>query len=140
MLKTIIVPVDGSSGANKAAKFAGELARQTGAELILMHVYDAPTAAAMGLARQSKEELEHAEQEVAKGSFQGAERALEGTPAKHYVTLGHPSHEIVSYAQQVKADLIVMGSRGRSQMEGLLLGSVSDQVVHHAHCAVTIVR
>jgi nucleotide-binding universal stress UspA family protein len=140
MFKTIIVPVDGSEGANKAAKFAGVLARQAGAELTLMHVYDAPTASAMGLARQSREEMEHIKEEIAKGSFQAAEKELEGMPVKHYVTLGHPSHEIVSYAQQVKADLIVMGSRGQSQMEGLLLGSVSDRVVHHAHCAVTVVR
>ncbi|MCA9595520.1 MAG: universal stress protein [Myxococcales bacterium] len=140
MLNTIIAPVDGSEGSTKAVRFAGQLAKQTGAELILMYVYDAPTASAMGLARQSREELEHVKEEVAKGSFQAAEAVLEGTPAKRYVTFGHPSHEIVSYAKQVKADLVVMGSRGLSQMEGLLLGSVSDQVVHHAHCAVTIVR
>lgn len=139
MLKTIVVPVDGSEGASKAAKFAGNMAKLVGAEVILMYVYDTPTASAMGLARQTREELERVKEEIAKGSFQSAD-AVVGVPAKHYVTFGHPAHEIVNYAKQVKADLVVMGSRGLSQMEGLLLGSVSDRVVHHAHCAVTIVR
>jgi nucleotide-binding universal stress UspA family protein len=56
------------------------------------------------------------------------------------VRLCHPAQDIIDLATEDKTDLIIMGSRGLSPMEGLLLGSVSTKVLQHAPCAVTIVR
>jgi nucleotide-binding universal stress UspA family protein len=53
---------------------------------------------------------------------------------------GEPSHEILAVAAEVKADLIVMGSRGLGQIGGLILGSVSERVLHRANIPVLIVR
>lgn len=53
---------------------------------------------------------------------------------------GTPESRIVETAEEMKCDLIVLGSRGHNAWERLLLGSVSDSVVHHAHCSVLIVR
>ena len=53
---------------------------------------------------------------------------------------GHPSEEIVTVADSVGADLIVLGRRGLSEWKALMLGSVSDGVLHPAHCPVLIVR
>lgn len=56
------------------------------------------------------------------------------------VLFGSPDSRIVETAEEMSADLIVLGSHGYKRWERLLLGSVSDSVVHHAHCSVLIVR
>lgn len=56
------------------------------------------------------------------------------------VLFGSPESRIVETAEEWKADLIVVGSHGYSRWERLLLGSVSDSVVHHAPCSVLVVR
>ena len=56
------------------------------------------------------------------------------------VLFGTPESRIVETAEEINADLIVVGSHGYNRWERLLLGSVSDSVVHHAHCSVLIVR
>jgi nucleotide-binding universal stress UspA family protein len=56
------------------------------------------------------------------------------------VLFGSPESRIVETAEEMDADLIVVGSHGYSRWERLLLGSVSDSVVHHAPCSVLVVR
>ena len=56
------------------------------------------------------------------------------------VQFGSPDSRIVEMAEEIGADLIVIGSHGYKQWERLLLGSVSESVVHHAHCSVLVVR
>ena len=53
---------------------------------------------------------------------------------------GRAAEEIVELAEDIGAGLIVMGSRGRGRLRRALMGSVSDAVVRHAHCPVTIIR
>ncbi len=141
-MERIVVPVDGSKGAGKAARFAAELAASTHAELILLHVFDAPAVAQMGLEALDREGVARAKDYVAKGSFDAARAAIGETsvPIKTHSDIGHPAHSIVGYADSCSADLIVMGTHGRSEIAGLLLGSVSEYVIHHAHCPVTVVR
>ncbi|HXW79705.1 MAG TPA: universal stress protein, partial [Acidimicrobiales bacterium] len=61
-----------------------------------------------------------------------------GVPLERHVMQGRPAQVILQAAED--ADLVVVGSRGRGGFAGLLLGSVSSQVAHHAHCPVTIVH
>lgn len=56
------------------------------------------------------------------------------------VLFGTPESRIVETAEETRCDLIVLGSHGHNRWERLLLGSVSDSVVHHAHCSVMVVR
>lgn len=56
------------------------------------------------------------------------------------ILFGSPDSRIVETAEEIGADLIVIGSHGYKRWERLLLGSVSDSVVHHAHCSVLVVR
>jgi nucleotide-binding universal stress UspA family protein len=56
------------------------------------------------------------------------------------VLFGSPESRIVETAEEMKADLIIVGSHGYGSWERLLLGSVSDSVVHHAPCSVLVVR
>ncbi len=139
-MRTILVPVDGSTGAAHAAKLAGQLAGAQGAEVVLLHVYDLHSAATMGLVALSSDQLESVKSEVARSSFEGAKKQLGLAPRECKVALGDPAQHIVEVARSIRADMIVMGSRGRSQVQELLLGSVSNKVVHHAPCPVTIVR
>jgi nucleotide-binding universal stress UspA family protein len=63
-----------------------------------------------------------------------------GTVKEAHLRQGQPDEEIVEVAHSSGIGLIVMGSRGRGRMRRALMGSVSDSVVRHAHCPVTIVR
>jgi len=142
-LRSILVPVDGSKGANSAAAFATTLALATGAELTLLHVFDNPSAACIGLRQLPQAEFDQTIQRVAQGSFDAAREAIAevGTPTVHTkVTLGDPGKEIVAIATSDRFDLVVMGTRGLSPMKELLLGSVSETVMRHAPCPVTVVR
>lgn len=91
--------------------------------------------------------------EIEKAARQNAAKVIETTTAKltalfhdrrviisSDVLFGSPDSRIVETAEEIKADMIVIGSHGYKQWERLLLGSISDSVVHHAHCSVLIVR
>ncbi len=67
---------------------------------------------------------------------------LEGlpVPVETVVRQGAPANEILQAAEELRADLIVMGSRGWGQLKAMLLGSVSEHVLHHATCPVLIAR
>ncbi len=141
-MKEIVVAVDGSEAANHAARFARDLGGETQAQVTLLYVYDAPAAAMLGFGALTPEQLDASKASVAKGSFEKAKAAIGSTPVevKTEVVIGHPGTEIVAYAKSKKADLIIMGSRGLSPVAEMLMGSVSEHVVRHAHCPVTIVR
>ena len=63
-----------------------------------------------------------------------------GVPHETMIEQGHPVKAITRLAEQQQADLIVIGSRGLSDVPAFLLGSISEEVLHHAHCPVLIVR
>jgi len=67
-------------------------------------------------------------------------REFGATNISSEVLFGTPDGRIVETAEEMAADLIIVGSHGYKQWERLLLGSVSDSVVHHAHCSVLVVR
>jgi nucleotide-binding universal stress UspA family protein len=141
-MQRILVPVDGSACASRAAAFAAQLARTTGARITLMHVLDASPATGLGLVALAADELQAVLSRSATGSFDAALVAIgqPGIEVDRFVALGHPAMEIVRYASDIGADLVVIGSRGRSAVKELVLGSVSDQVARHSSCPVTLVR
>lgn len=63
-----------------------------------------------------------------------------GVTISSEVEFGSPDSRIVETAEEQKTDIIVIGSHGYNRWERLLLGSVSNSVVHHAHCSVMVVR
>ncbi len=75
-------------------------------------------------------------------SFRRASAILQevGISAVHITSLGQAADEITQYAKQSKTDLIVVGVRGRSQLERMLIGSTSETVARHAPCSVLVVR
>jgi len=141
-MKRILVPVDGSDTGNKAAQFGAMLAKKTGAELTLLYVYDTPRIANMGLIALSDEDVDRARDKMAREVFEGSEKAIARSDIKadHEVSTGNPTVEILAVARELTPDLIVVGSRGFSSVEGLILGSVSERVLRSAPCPVTVVR
>jgi len=147
MPKTILVPVDGSEHANRAVDYAGDLANKYDAKVVLLHAIHYPFGRLPDELHQFavSEHLDGPDEigAMAEKLLESAEirAANAGAPetARDSV-VGDPATVILDAAKSAGADLIVMGSRGLGGIEGLLLGSVSDKVLHHAEVAVTIVR
>lgn len=88
-----------------------------------------------------KDEIEESERRIAAPSFEKAREVMgDAVAVESIVTIGDPADEILSLARSKQFTLIVMGGRARSAAREFLLGSVSDKVVRHAPCAVTIVH
>jgi len=143
LIRRVVVPVDFSPSSQLAVNYAVDLARQYGAELHLLHVLldlDA-IAAEPGVAFAPIDEwmpqlVKLAEKKLAE---------LAGTiPVTINVVKsvrdGSPAAETVRYATSEKADLIVMGTHGRTGLKHILLGSVAENVIRHADCPVLVVR
>jgi nucleotide-binding universal stress UspA family protein len=134
----ILVATDGSMEAQLAATTAADLAKSTDSELHVVHVGELrPTFLA-----QTEEEPAELQRE-ARRLLDEQERRVEeagGTVKEAHLSQGRADEEIVDLAEGLGIGLIVMGSRGRGRIRRALMGSVSDSVVRHAHCPVTIVR
>ena len=140
-MNKILVAVDGSEQSGLAVQWAANVAKVTGAGLTLFNVYKITSAEALTLSKLDNEEIAVKLQEHGEESF---EKVVNYIPdVVNYdtrVVMGHPSEEILDAAEYDGYDHIVMGSRGLSVLEELLLGSVSEKVIRRAHCAVTIIR
>ena len=141
----ILLATDGSEEAALAARTAVDLAQKTGSELQVVHARSLPMLASYpGAETPTPSEID---EEVVKKRFQGLldeqvgkVEAEGGSVAQAHLRIGRPDTEIVGLAEEIGAGLIVMGSRGLGSMKRALMGSVSDSVVHHAHCPVMVVR
>jgi nucleotide-binding universal stress UspA family protein len=140
----ILLATDGSEEAELAALRAVELADATDSELHVVHVGVVPHflvsyPGTLGYERRLYEQIEEESRELLrKQSWQV--KAAGGIVAGAHLRMGAVALEIVALAEELKADLIVMGSRGLGGVRRALMGSVSDSVVRHAHCPVLVVR
>lgn len=147
MFTHILFACDGSENALRAAKYAAELTQKFGAKLTLLSVFDPPavlpitvmdmlaandTATLMAQAEIVQDAIEKHTQQILE------QEGITDLTCRREV--GHPVEMIVNVAAREKADLIVMGSRGLGGLQSFLLGSVSERVLHHAHCPILIVR
>lgn len=138
MVAKILVPTDGSKTAQKAAVFAVDLARQLKASIIALSIIDkrmyvAQAGFAAKAAKESPETIEDYLTEAA-AKYAGEVKKLcdqNGVAAHISVKMGYPVLEIVKEAKRSKADMIVMGSRGRSALSATVLGSVSYGIIHN---------
>ena len=141
----ILLATDGSKEATLAARTAADIAQKTESELHIVHVkgvmvYIDPSSERISIAHGSAEETARREaQEILDTQVEQIE-AAGSKVAQTYVRLGRPAEEIVILADEIDAGLVAVGSRGLGGVRRLLLGSVSDSVVRHAHCPVLVVR
>jgi nucleotide-binding universal stress UspA family protein len=128
MIKKILVPIDGSRMSQKAAKYAVGLAKQTGASLTLLIVID--TRFVVGQSVSASASPTHLKETVEDYLKQSAQSSMDEIAAickrdrmhcKTALRTGHPVEEIVKEAAKAKADLIVMGSQGKSALKAAVL-------------------
>jgi len=137
-IRTILHPTDFSEQAEFAFRLAAALARDHGARLILLHVISG-SAIVYGEGVVPPLSLEDDRERWEKELHQlGVSDP--SVPVEHRLKDGDPVTEILAVAEQSSADLIVMGTHGRTGLERLLMGSVAEQVVRKAPCPVLTVR
>lgn len=145
MFKRIVVGTDGSDTASMAVRHAVDLAKATGAALDVVTAYETG-----GTALSTDEKVEipgdvqyevgpRQEVNMVLDSAAGtAEQA--GVNATTHAREGDPADALLDVAEEVKADLVVVGNKGMTGAKRFLLGSVPNKVSHHASCSVYIVR
>jgi nucleotide-binding universal stress UspA family protein len=140
--RNIVLATDGSPDAALAARVATDLSSTTGAELHVVHVgrsvsaYNRP-------ATMPKEDYSFLFAQEAEALLEEQTRSIEhagGTIARAHLRFGRAADEILDLAEEVRAGMSVMGSRGVGPVEHLIMGSVSEEVVHHAGCPVLVMR
>jgi nucleotide-binding universal stress UspA family protein len=140
MFKHILLGVDGSEHALRAAKIAGDLARTVKSETLCIVV--AFEAVPPYLGEPNLQVAISARMSTAETILEAALEAVGKIPGEVYTEIleGTPAEAILDVATTRKNNLIVMGSRGLGRLTGALLGSQSQKVVQHAPCPVLIVR
>lgn len=132
----IVVGIDGSDCSQRALDFAADEAQRTGALLQIVSVYTVVPAA--GLIQSPNVLDKPGAEDVARRAIERVRERRSGVVTKGETVLGAPGPVLVDVSRD--AELLVVGTRGHSMMVGLLLGSASEYVVHHARCTTTVVR
>ena|ERR1700677_3269899 len=136
--RRILVGYDGSSSAEKALEAALAIASSLGSTVDVLSVVQLPEPATLPeLHAMLDSAREHYETELRRIA-QAANG--NGIRLETDVAVGHPAEQIIQRAEQIRADLIVIGHRGISKFEKLILGSVSERVLSYAHCPVLVTR
>jgi len=137
MFERILLAANGSPSSRKAVEVAADIGQKYGAEVVVLHVRE------QQMTPFGAYEVE--QPDAATDFVDEIVRALKdtGVSARGEVQtapLGAVPHVILELAKEFDAGLIVMGSRGVSEWEGLFLASVSHRVLHLAECPVFVVR
>lgn len=139
-MREIMIGVDSSDAAAHATRRAGQLAKETGATLTVVHVHYLPslgTPQVLGL-----EDLQARWKEADRLVTERTAEVLDplGVPWRFEVRTGDPAAELEALAAEHGADMVVVGNRGHGLGHRLLLGSVSNRLDHHADRPVLVVR
>ena len=145
MFKSIVVGTDGSETASEAVRQAGEFAAPLGATVELVSAYEPVSQARlreeakavpgdvqwMVNPREDVDATLEAAAEIVRGY---------GVEVRTYARQGDPADSLLDVAEEIGADLIVVGNKGMTGAKRFLLGSVPNKVSHHAPCSVLIIR
>ena len=129
-LSKILVAIDGSESSEKALEYAVQLAKKHKAKVKLLNVQESKLF-------DLKPKVVR---EVGEHVLSDAAAKVKGLKLNTQLEFGNPAETIIEVAEKGSYDLIVVGSRGLSSVKRFFLGSVSDDISHHAKCSVLIVR
>ncbi|MGC1212371.1 MAG: universal stress protein [Micromonospora sp.] len=133
----VVVGVDGSESSQRALGFAVERAAQRDVPLRVVRVWEPPGERRVGPGFDL-EEATATERAAVEDELAQWRETFPDVPVEVRVTPGNPAALLVEASRE--AQLVVVGSRGRGGLRGMVLGSVSQQLIHHAHCPVAVVR
>ena len=141
-MKKVLLASDGSEYSNDAARLLAHLPHDESLEIVVVSVLNVPATNRTSISRDWIEQCVGQEDARAKESFEHIQSMFEGANAtlSHIIEEGHVGSTLVNVATKENPDLFVLGAKGRSTVNRLLLGSVSDYVATHAECSVLIVR
>jgi nucleotide-binding universal stress UspA family protein len=145
MFGHIVVGTDGSETAGSAVRQAIELAKMDGAKLDIVSAYEPISQERLrGESAELPGDVRHAvnPREDVNLTLDAAagEAKQAGVEVQTYPREGDPADAILDVAEEIKADLIVVGNKGMTGAKRFLLGSVPNKISHHAPCGVWIVR
>lgn len=140
-MQRIVVGIDGSQGARRALEWAIAEAKLRDAHMVVVHAWLEPAAVAVGSVISAGGVEPEIFEDTAERTLADVLASVDTSAAPHgietHVIAGAPARALIDFSKD--ADLVVVGSRGLGGFTGLLLGSVSQQVAHHATCPVVII-
>jgi nucleotide-binding universal stress UspA family protein len=155
LFQKILVPLDGSEHSLKALEQAVQIAKKFSGKITLIHAYSVsvqpvmlPEPSASGslnipvLTNAEYSRMADATRMLGNRILEDGEQRIkaEKVPVERVLVEGHAVQEIVRVAGEGNFDLIVIGARGISHIKEILLGSVTDGVIHHVHCPVLVIK
>jgi universal stress protein A len=139
-LKHILVPVDFSACSQKALQYAIPFARQFGARLTLLFVVQ-PYLPVADMVPLDVGAIEGQMRETGEKELAALRKSIEpDVTAATVLRVGQPHLEIVRAARELKADLVIVSTHGRTGLSHVLMGSTTERVVRHAGCPVLVLR
>lgn len=138
--RNIVIATDGSKNSERAISYGIEIAKLSGARVYGLHVIDTFSLSPSWTAgRESLYEILKRDGEEATFKVKECGEAS-GVEIKEVLLEGHPSNEIVDFAENNDIDLIVMGTLGKTGLDRFLMGSVAENVVRNSKVPVLVVR
>ena len=140
--QNILVAIDFSEPSNTALQRAASIAKASGAKLHVAHAIETLTYRGVSYQEILSPDSQIQERERAQKALTEAVDGLgkDHVPASVELLDGDPRNVIVTHAEKIGADLIVLGARGQGRLHGVLLGSIAGHIGHTATCSVLIVK
>ena len=145
-IETLLVPMDFSTHSKKALLYAAELGKVFGAKLHLLHCYGIDMVQAFPYdppyLTNLPPDFDDRVREAAESKLAGFRKEVEdlGVAVEIHLSKLFPSDAILRTAKEIQADMIVMGTRGRTGLEHVLLGSVAERTIRIAPCPVVSIK
>ena len=138
-IERVLIPVDGSDSSRNAAKYAAHLVSPRNAKLYLLNVWEPIN---MTIGGEMAEKLRQSAQAKAMATLEEYRKLLEpcGMEIELIARSGRPDYVILNAQDELDCDLIVIGSRGLSVLENVIMGSVVTRVLEGASCPVLVTR
>ncbi|MEM6628621.1 MAG: universal stress protein [Bacteroidota bacterium] len=140
-MKTILIPTDFSDDARNAMMYSLPLAKEWGAEILLLHVYPPPTGpdVAWVYVESEREQWESGAREQMKKLQALIKERVPEVNVRYEIRQGPLVNEVLTLAEEANADMILMGTEGAKGLEKLLVGTRTAGVVSYAKCPVWVV-
>jgi nucleotide-binding universal stress UspA family protein len=137
--RCVLVPTDFSPDSDAAVAWARELVTRTGGKLVLLHAYDLPSLALTGSALAAAS-VEKSLADAARQRLGALRESLRGVEVETLISGARPDPSIAETADRARADAIVMGTRGRTGLAHVLMGSTTERVIRRAQVPVIAVK
>lgn len=139
--RNIVIATDGSENSQRAVSYGIEIAKLSGATVHALYVVDTTSFSSIPMDAGWEAMYETLRREGEKAIFEVKKRGeVSGVEVREVLLEGHPSNEITDFAENNNADLIVVGTLGKTGLDRFLMGSVAEKVVRGSKVPVLVVR